>query len=92
MEKVLVLETVSSVTAKDGISETIFEYIDDRLDRVDESKAPSSVDDSEKSVSKSLSAARDFMKEILLIEDDPTQNPWTFRMWFIGIGMSLFAG
>jgi hypothetical protein len=36
--------------------------------------------------------ARDFVTEILLVEDDPTQNPWTFRMWFIGIGMSVFAG
>lgn len=36
--------------------------------------------------------ARDFVTEILLVEDDPTQNPWTFRMWFIGIGISVFAG
>jgi hypothetical protein len=21
----------------------------------------------------------------------PIQNPWTFRMWFIGIGISIFA-
>lgn len=36
--------------------------------------------------------ARDLVTEILLVEDDPTLNPWTFRMWFIGIGMSVFAG
>jgi hypothetical protein len=36
--------------------------------------------------------ARDLVAEILMVEDDPTINPWTFRMWFIGIGMSVFAG
>jgi hypothetical protein len=35
--------------------------------------------------------ARDLVAEILLVEDDPTLNPWTFRMWFIGIGISVFA-
>jgi hypothetical protein len=35
--------------------------------------------------------ARDLVAEILLVEDDPTVNPWTFRMWFIGIGISVFA-
>jgi hypothetical protein len=35
--------------------------------------------------------ARDLVTEILLVEDDPTQNPWTFRMWFLGIGISVFA-
>jgi hypothetical protein len=36
--------------------------------------------------------ARELVSEILLVEDDPSVNPWTFRMWFIGIGMSVFAG
>ena len=36
--------------------------------------------------------ARELVGEILRVEDDPTINPWTFRMWFIGIGMSVFAG
>jgi hypothetical protein len=35
--------------------------------------------------------ARDIVTEILAVEDDPSQNPWTFRMWFIGIGISIFA-
>jgi len=47
---------------------------------------------SEKETGKNVSSARDLVTEILLVEDDPTQNPWTFRMWFIGIGMSVFAG
>jgi hypothetical protein len=36
--------------------------------------------------------ARDLVTQILLVEDDPTLNPWTFRMWLIGIGISVFAG
>ena len=36
--------------------------------------------------------ARDLVTEILTIEDDPSLNPWTFRMWFIGLGMAVFAG
>jgi hypothetical protein len=40
---------------------------------------------------KAPTTARDLVAEILLVEDDPTLNPWTFRMWFIGIGISVFA-
>jgi hypothetical protein len=39
-----------------------------------------------------LKSARDLVTEVLLVEDDPTVNPWTFRMWFIGIGLSVFGG
>jgi hypothetical protein len=34
---------------------------------------------------------REIVAEVLRAEDDPTINPWTFRMWFIGIGLSVFA-
>jgi hypothetical protein len=34
---------------------------------------------------------REIVAEVLRAEDDPTVNPWTFRMWFIGIGLSVFA-
>jgi hypothetical protein len=52
----------------------------------------SSLSDEEKIHTKPPSTARDLVTEILAVEDDPTQNPWTFRLWFIGIGMSVFAG
>lgn len=35
--------------------------------------------------------ARDLVTEVLSLSDDPSINPWTFRMWFIGIGLSIFA-
>jgi hypothetical protein len=44
------------------------------------------------STKKRIRNARDLVTEILLVEDDPSLNPWTFRMWFLGIGMSVFAG
>jgi hypothetical protein len=34
---------------------------------------------------------REIVAEVLTAEDDPTVNPWTFRMWFVGIGLSVFA-
>jgi OPT oligopeptide transporter protein len=36
--------------------------------------------------------ARDLVTEIIHAEDDPTLNPWTFRMWFLGVGLSAFGG
>jgi hypothetical protein len=52
----------------------------------------SSLSSDEKIHTKPPSTARDLVTEILLVEDDPSMNPWTFRLWFIGIGMSVFAG
>jgi hypothetical protein len=52
----------------------------------------SSLESDEKIHTKPPSTALDLVTEILEVKDDPTQNPWTFRLWFIGIGMSVFAG
>jgi hypothetical protein len=41
---------------------------------------------------KEVRSARDLVTEVLAVEDDPSVNPWTFRMWFIGLSMSVFAG
>jgi hypothetical protein len=64
--------------------------------RVDVTEAPLSPDEDEfsddKRRKKPPKTARELVTEILVVEDDPTVNPWTFRMWFIGIGMSVFAG
>jgi hypothetical protein len=37
------------------------------------------------------SSPEDIVKEVLSLADDPTLNPWTFRMWFIGTCLSVFA-
>jgi OPT oligopeptide transporter protein len=36
--------------------------------------------------------ARDLVTEVIHAWDDPTLSPWTFRMWFLGIGLSAFGG
>lgn len=38
------------------------------------------------------STARELVTEILAVEDDPSLNPFTFRMWFLGVSISVFAG
>ncbi|KAF2673865.1 OPT superfamily oligopeptide transporter [Microthyrium microscopicum] len=36
--------------------------------------------------------ARDLATEVIHAKDDPTLSPWTFRTWFIGMGLSIFGG
>jgi hypothetical protein len=47
--------------------------------------------DENKRFTKPPTTARDLVSEVLAVEDDPSINPWTFRMWFLGIGISIFA-
>jgi hypothetical protein len=67
------------------------------IEYFDEKRENASVTDSEaredvKPKKDRLKTARDLVTEVLLVEDDPSVNPWTFRMWFIGIGISVFGG
>ncbi|KZP11804.1 OPT superfamily oligopeptide transporter [Athelia psychrophila] len=39
-----------------------------------------------------LQDERDIATHVITIDDDPTANPWTFRSFFIGIGLSAFGG
>jgi hypothetical protein len=32
-----------------------------------------------------ISEAKELVTAVIHVEDDPTQNPWTFRMFFLGI-------
>jgi hypothetical protein len=52
----------------------------------------SSLSHDEKTRIKPPTTARELVSEILLVEDDPSLDPFTFRMWFLGIGISVFAG
>jgi hypothetical protein len=42
--------------------------------------------------SKPAQTAADLVTEVIHAQDDPTLNPWTFRVWFCGIGLSIFGG
>ena len=35
---------------------------------------------------------RDIATHVISVEDDPTQNPWTFRAFFLGLALSAFGG
>jgi hypothetical protein len=39
-----------------------------------------------------LQNERDIVTYVISVEDDPSLNPWTFRSFFIGIGLSIFGG
>ncbi|KAG1866764.1 OPT oligopeptide transporter protein-domain-containing protein [Suillus subluteus] len=45
--------------------------------------------DSEEGV---LSNERDIATHVISVDDDPSLNPWTFRAFFIGLGLSTFGG
>ncbi|OJA15602.1 hypothetical protein AZE42_10123 [Rhizopogon vesiculosus] len=39
-----------------------------------------------------LSDERDIATHVISVDDDTTLNPWTFRAFFLGIGLSTFGG
>jgi OPT family small oligopeptide transporter len=39
-----------------------------------------------------LESERDIATHVITVQDDPTLNPWTFRSFIIGIGLSAFGG
>ena len=39
-----------------------------------------------------LQNERDIVTHIISVDDDPSLNPWTFRSFFIGLGLSTFGG
>ncbi|RDW59135.1 hypothetical protein BP5796_12059 [Coleophoma crateriformis] len=38
-----------------------------------------------------LDTAADIVTQVIDLDDDPSMNPWTFRMFFIGLGLSCFG-
>jgi hypothetical protein len=39
-----------------------------------------------------LQDERDIVTHVISVGDDPSLNPWTFRSFFLGIGLSAFGG
>lgn len=60
------------------------------LEKLD-ANSPKISNDEDKVYSKPLSDPRQIVAEVLSLDDDPTLNPYTFRMWLLGIGLSVFA-
>ena len=66
------------------------EYIDEKNGR--DSATPPESQGGEKPRRGRLQTARDLVAEVLDLDDDPSEDPWTFRMWFLGLGVSCFGG
>jgi hypothetical protein len=89
------MASITNVTSEKKNSESPAihtEYFDSEKREVQVDVAESLEQDPGQKYVKPPDTARDLVAEILMLEDDPAVNPWTFRMWFIGIGMSIFAG
>ncbi|EGO56086.1 hypothetical protein NEUTE1DRAFT_64387 [Neurospora tetrasperma FGSC 2508] len=39
-----------------------------------------------------LETAEDIVTHVIAVDDDPSLSPWTFRMFFVGVGLSVFGG
>ncbi len=93
------MEAVPSAAKPNEKNSTVerLEYINatrvndvDAIEKADNSSSSLSHDE-DKYKTKAPLTAKDLVTEILLVEDDPSLNPWTFRTWFVGIGLSVFA-
>ncbi|KAK5112776.1 hypothetical protein LTR62_003874 [Meristemomyces frigidus] len=42
-------------------------------------------------VTEPVESAKDIVTQVLHVDDDPTLNPYTFRVFFLGIGLSIFG-
>ena len=75
-----------------GGSTELLEYVDQkRVDAKDDGSSDLSSKERTAPRRRIPTTGREIVAEVLHAEDDPTVNPWTFRMWFIGIGLSVFA-
>lgn len=39
-----------------------------------------------------LHSEREIATHVISVDDDPSLNPWTFRAFFLGLGLSAFGG
>jgi len=91
-------ENKDSITSRPdgkGLSAQHVEYIGGEkganvVERVESDSSSLSHDG--KVYTKPPTTARELVTEILAVEDDPSLNPYTFRMFFLGTGISVFAG
>jgi len=52
----------------------------------------SDVETSSTTSSDVLQDAHDIVTHIISVSDDPSLSPWTFRAFFLGLGLSCFGG
>jgi hypothetical protein len=73
-----------SVDAKDGFEKQKESVV--FIERVDSDSTSSLSNDPESSKAKHEAVETDLqlVTRVLSVDDDPSENPWTFRMWFLG--------
>lgn len=72
---------------KDGVEVSNVAYVL-KGDRADADYAGETPEPEEGHV---VSSAKDIVTQVLSLDDDPSLNPWTFRMWFLGLGLAIFG-
>lgn len=77
----------SESAEKDGIEVSNVGYVL-KSDRADGEFAGEAPEPEEAHV---VHNAADIVQTVLTLEDDPTLSPWTFRMWFLGLGLAIFG-
>jgi hypothetical protein len=92
--KGIIATTIEKASEKGSQSTERAEFIESDSKKAGVTTVEYAYSDEEKhhDTSKPPTTARDLVTEVLVVEDDPSVNPWTFRMWFIGIGMAVFGG
>ena len=65
--------------------------IDEKLSYKKDIESQSASDD-ESEEAEVIHDARELVTHVISVEDDPSLNPWTFRSFFIGLGLSTFGG
>lgn len=64
----------------------------DSVEKFNTVLAPARFDEEGREWNAPAETAEDLVTEVIHASDDPSLNPWTFRMWFLGIGLSAFGG
>ena len=77
----------NEVSEKDGIEVSNVGYVL----KGDQADIEFASDASEPDEGRVVHNAADIVTQVLSLEDDPSLNPWTFRMWFLGLGLSVFG-
>ncbi|KAK6434602.1 hypothetical protein LTR95_009219 [Oleoguttula sp. CCFEE 5521] len=78
--------------AKDGTNVGITEEGSDdkKYDHIG-NELPNYADDEEGHFTKPVETAQDLTTQVLHVDDDPSLSPYTFRVFFLGTGLSIFG-
>ncbi|KAE9975121.1 hypothetical protein BLS_002757 [Venturia inaequalis] len=82
-------------SSNEGSTEKI-EYIESKKDDIGTAirqvdTGLTSDQESETIYTRPAETAKDLVTEVILVEDDPSLSPWTFRTWFLGCGLAVFG-